>query len=516
MSDNNENGYSFWADQASLNSGSTPPEDKSEDFSANQTQETADSSAPENAAPSGINADSAAAPADLEQPLFNIPGQIPATQAAGPEKQKKHKSAGKKIRKGIALLVSAAVFGVVAGGAFIGFNSLYYHFNPSARPSAVQNNGSGNVPELDGTVKNPMIASTSVAQGTSIATADVSDIVEQAMPSLVSISCTFRTTSSFFGYLYEDTSAGSGSGIIVGQNDSELLIATNNHVVDDAITTTVTFPDGTESSAAIKGTDSAADLAIVSVALSDLSSDTLNSIRIATLGDSDQTKVGQMVIAIGNALGYGQTTTVGYLSAKEREITVQDSATGKSTTMTALQVDAAINPGNSGGALLNTKGEVIGINSAKLSGTSIEGIGYAIPISNVIDILTELMNREILTEEEQGYLGVYLSRTDITAEISAAYGWPIGVYVTETAENGAAAKYGILAGDIITAVNGNAVATSSQLQEKINSYRCGTTVSITVQRMENGSYTEYTFDVVLGSKADFDTAEETENENSTP
>lgn len=457
-------------------------------------------------------------PAVSENPLMEptpsiVPEHVPAenirTETTAPVK--KRSSARKlpkkfpgKFRKCLAVIGSAVLFGIIAGGTFIGFNLLYYHINPSAYPVSFSTNKMEYQPGPNSTKQHPAIASTVVSQQASIATADVSGIVDQAMPSLVSISCTFRTSSNFFGYLYEGTTSGSGSGIIVGRNDNELLIATNNHVIDEAITTTVTFPDGTEASAVTKGKDSSADLAIISVPLNDLSAETLDSIRVASLGDSNKAKVGQMVIAIGNALGYGQTTTVGYLSAKEREITVQDSSTGRSTKMIALQVDAAINPGNSGGALLNIEGEVIGINSAKLSGTSVEGIGYAIPISNVTDILTELMNREILSEEEQGYLGVYLSSTDITADISATYGWPMGVYILETVENGAAAKYGILAGDIITAVNDTEVRTRVQLQEKINSYRSGTTVSVTIQRLENGSYAEHVLEVVLGSKADFD------------
>ena len=324
------------------------------------------------------------------------------------------------------------------------------------------------------------------------------------MPSLVSISCTFRNTTSFFGYLYEGTSEGAGSGIIVGKNDKELLIATNNHVVDDAVTTTVTFQNGSQADGFVRGTEEAADLAIVSVPLSELSAETLADIAVAELGDSDKAQVGQMVIAIGNALGYGQTTTVGYLSAKEREITVSDSTTGKSTKYTALQVDAAINPGNSGGALINTDGKVIGINSAKLSSTKVEGIGYAIPINDAIDILKELMDREILTEEEQGYLGVYLSDQEITEEISKLYGFPRGVFIADVVKGGAADKAGIVSGDIITAINGSAVTARTQLQEKVKAHRSGTEITVTLARLENGQYRERDVTVLLGSKADFE------------
>ncbi len=423
--------------------------------------------------------------------------EIPAPQNANQNSKKKSRI-GSFLRRGTALLAAAALFGGVAAGAFIGFNELYYRLNPSAKPSLSDS------PDGNGSGRTPLLSHTTVASGTSVATSDVSVIVREAMPSLVSISCTFRNTTSFFGYLYEGTSEGAGSGIIVGKNDKELLIATNNHVVDDAVTTTVTFQNGSQADGFVRGTEEAADLAIVSVPLSELSAETLADIAVAELGDSDKAQVGQMVIAIGNALGYGQTTTVGYLSAKEREITVSDSTTGKSTKYTALQVDAAINPGNSGGALINTDGKVIGINSAKLSSTKVEGIGYAIPINDAIDILKELMDREILTEEEQGYLGVYLSDQEITEEISKLYGFPRGVFIADVVKGGAADKAGIVSGDIITAINGSAVTARTQLQEKVKAHRSGTEITVTLARLENGQYRERDVTVLLGSKADFE------------
>ncbi len=424
---------------------------------------------------------------------------VSAAYIKEPDRKKNHRF-GSLLRHGIGLLCAAALFGGVAAGAFIGFNELYYYLNPSAKPSLANMQTPGN--KTSNT--QPLISHTSVASGTSVATSDVSDIVRNAMPSLVSISCTFRNTTSFFGYLYEGTSEGAGSGIIVGKNDKELLIATNNHVVNGAVTITVTFLDGSQISGSVRGTEEAADLAIVSVPLADISSETLGGITIATLGNSDDAKVGQMVIAIGNALGYGQTTTVGYLSAKEREITISDTSTGKTTKYIALQVDAAINPGNSGGALINTEGKVIGINSAKLSNTKVEGIGYAIPINDAINILDELMNREILTEEEQGYLGVYLSDQEITEEISRLYGFPSGVFISKPVKGGAADQAGILPGDIITKINGSPITARTQLQEKVKSYRCGTEIEVTLARLENGEYIERNVTVILGSKADFD------------
>ncbi len=440
---------------------------------------------------------SATAQAAEPSPHSNVSeAELPHTK----HREKKNRPVRRFVKKAVSFLAAAAVFGCVAGASFIGVTTLYYRLNPEERPALPSDDNDKPAPEL----VRPTISSTNVAQGTTITTTDVSGIVDSAMPSLVSISCTFRTSTGFFGYLYEGTTEGSGSGIIVGNNDTELLIATNNHVIDEALSITVTFADGTTQTATIKGTDSSNDLAIISVPLASIKEATREAISVATLGNSDDIKVGQMVIAIGNALGYGQTTTVGYISAKEREIKVTDSSTGAATIMTALQVDAAINPGNSGGALLNVNGEVIGINSAKLSDTAVEGIGYAIPISNVMDILTELMNREILTEEERGYLGVYLSQQDITEEVSAIYGWPIGVYVTETAPDGAGAKYGILAGDIITGINGTKITSYTQLQERVTSFRSGTAITVTLQRMKDGAWEEHELEVVLGSKADFD------------
>lgn len=444
-------------------------------------------------------------PALTEQKTMSVETDLDAAFSVSvayikePSHKKSHRF-GAFLRRGIGLLCAAALFGGVAAGAFIGFNELYYYLNPSAKPSLANTQAPGN--RTSNT--QPLISHTFVASGTSVATSDVSDIVRNAMPSLVSISCTFRNTTSFFGYLYEGTSEGAGSGIIVGKNDKELLIATNNHVVNGAITITVTFLDGSQIPGSVRGTEEAADLAIVSVPLADISSETIEGITIATLGNSDDAKVGQMVIAIGNALGYGQTTTVGYLSAKEREITISDASTGKTTKYIALQVDAAINPGNSGGALINTEGKVIGINSAKLSNTKVEGIGYAIPINDAINILDELMNREILTEEEQGYLGVYLSDQEITEEISRLYGFPSGVFVSEAVKGGAADEAGILPGDIITKINGSPITARTQLQEKVKSYRCGTEIEVTLARLENGEYTERNVTVILGSKADFE------------
>ncbi len=509
MTDENQNGYSFLAETASRKQEETTPEGET----ASGVEGNSDEGLPfpeEKISAAGSVHEEENHPDEesvlQDQPdhadiLASAPPTLPARYTDSGMVWQKKGTLGKFFRRTGKFVAAALVFGTIAGGAFIGFNELYYHLNPSARPSYHAGTAE---PGTSNASPQSFISYTAVSPGTSVATADVSSIVDTAMPSLVSISCTFRNTTSFFGYLYEGTTEGSGSGIIVGKNDTELLIATNNHVVDDAITTTITFLDGNQVDATVRGTEEAADLAIVSVPLADIPQETLAALTTAILGNSDEVRVGQMVIAIGNSLGYGQTTTVGYLSAKEREITVADSSTGKSVNYTALQVDAAINPGNSGGALLDTNGRVIGINSAKLSSTNVEGIGYAIPINDAIDILTELMNREILTDEERGYLGVYLSEQEITAEISRLYGFPRGVYIANVVEGGAAAAAGIVSGDIVTAINGSAVTARTQLQEKVNSYRAGTEIEVTLARLENGEYVERNVTVVLGSKADFD------------
>ena len=255
------------------------------------------------------------------------------------------------------------------------------------------------------------------------------------MPSIVSIRSITNQQSFWFGV--EIPSGGSGSGIIIAKNDDELLIATNNHVVAGADEIIVTFSDGSESSAVIKGTDATADLAVIKADLADINKDTLEEIKIVEMGNSDEVKVGEMVIAIGNALGYGQSATVGYVSAKDREVQVSDNYTYR--TMVLLQTDAAINPGNSGGALLNLEGELIGINTVKYADYKVEGMGFAIPISRAKPIINELKNREILTVEEQGFLGVF--PTDVTEKISEALNMPIGVFLT-TVEEASACRQG--------------------------------------------------------------------------
>lgn len=338
----------------------------------------------------------------------------------------------------------------------------------------------------------------------SVSGKNVSSVVSNVMPSIVAIDTTVSSTVEYFGQSYKQDSSGSGSGIIIGENENELLIVTNNHVVEgDNATVKVTFSDESTAEATIKGADSNADLAVLAIKQKDLKDKTKKKIKIATLGDSSETKVGDMSIAIGNALGYGQSVTVGYISAKDRKVSMEDS------TMTLLQTDAAINPGNSGGALINASGEVIGINSVKYASDDVEGMGYAIPISAAVPIINELMNREQLSISEQGYLGI--KGLDITEQLSNTYNMPEGIYVSEVTAGSPAEKGNIVTGDIITEINGREVKTLEELQEVLTYTKAGTKVSITVKKIKNGEYEKQKCTVTLGSKGKNASKSEQEN-----
>lgn len=322
---------------------------------------------------------------------------------------------------------------------------------------------------------------------------DVSQVVGEAMPAVVAVASTavYQMPDFGFGWFFGGGSQSyevpsSGSGIIIGENDTELLIVTNNHVVQDTVSLKITFVDDTAVDAAVKGTDPDTDLAVISVPLDQIPQETKEKIAVARLGDSDGLKVGQGVIAIGNALGYGQSVTVGYVSALNREIKTSDG-----NTRVLLQTDAAINPGNSGGALLNMKGEVIGINAAKYSSTEVEGIGYAIPVSGVQDILDELMNRKTrseVAEEKRGYLGI--QGTTVDEDAAAAFGMPKGVYVYKILKDGAAADSQLREKDIITKLDGMTVKSMQELQKFLKGYETGETIELLVQRQEDGQYKE--------------------------
>lgn len=349
-------------------------------------------------------------------------------------------------------------------------------------------------------------ATTAVSQGqtSSVILTDVSNVVDAVMPSVVSIVNTgIYTTQGGFGSFWEREiteipTESSGSGIIIGQNDNELLIVTNNHVVADNDSLTVQFVDDSTAAAEVKGTKASSDIAIISVPLDQLSEETKNAIRIATLGDSDNLRIGQGVIAIGNALGYGQSTTEGIISALNREVT-----TSEGTTLTVLQTSAPINPGNSGGALLNASGEVIGINTAKVMDTKVEGINYAIPISSVIDLIQNMMDWETrgrVSEEDASYLGIQPIAVD--KKSAAAYDMPVGVYAYVVVEGSPAAVAGMQEKDIITHLDQYPIESVEELQTALGYFSGGDTVTVTIARLVNGSYQEMDLEITLAYKRD--------------
>ncbi len=397
-------------------------------------------------------------------------------QEPKPEPPKKEKNSGGMQKT----IVSAIVFGIVAAACFLVVVKIF----------GAGETGNQTIGTVDTSENRAPITAVS---GSAAGVGDVSGIVDNVMPSIVAITET-KMVSSYFGQTYP--AQGAGSGFIVKEDDKELLIVTNNHVVEGADSITVTFIDETTAEATVKGTDALADLAVISVKISDLKSETRSNIKVASLGHSEDLKVGQMAIAIGNALGYGQSVTVGYISALNREVEVGDSSSG-SNKMVLLQTDAAINPGNSGGALLDARGNVIGINTVKYADTTVEGIGYAIPMSDAINIINELMNREILKDEEKGYLGI--SGRTISEDVSEAYGFPVGVYVSEVSETGAAKAAGIKQGDVITKINGTKVSTIEHVQDKVNNTKAGTEITVTIARNQEGEYKEQDIKVTLKS-----------------
>ena len=426
----------------------------------------------------------------------------PQPEAAQAKKKKDRKvkkpmSLGKKWGMVISM---AAVFGIVAGGVFTGTTML-----------GAQLTGSG----TQSTVTIPTTATNTTAAQSSGSTSSgmsVKDVASSAMPSLVAISTTtVEEVQTFFGTASQEVPA-SGTGVIVGQNDEELLIATNNHVVSGATQLSVSFIDDTTIEGQIKGTDETNDLAVVAVKLSDIPDDTQSQIKIATMGDSDALEVGDQVVAIGNALGSGQSVTSGYVSALDRDVTSTDETTGQETTSEGLiQTDAAINPGNSGGALLNMSGELIGINEAKYSSTDVEGMGFAIPIAKAEPILENLMSlttRYKVDDSDASYIGITMK--DVESNVSEAYGIPAGVRVESVVEGSPADEAGIKVGDILTGFDGRTVSNSTGLQEILSYYAAGETVDITVQRADDGEYKEKTLTITLGSASDKPT--ETEKE----
>lgn len=402
---------------------------------------------------------------------------------AGPQQNPKAPKPKKGYAKKVALVVGAAVlFGAVGGVTMQGTSYLTGKLLGKNTKSTV------------GTTKT--VSNAKLTTSTSTVTSDVSDIVENTLPSIVSITnMSVQEVQNFFGGISQQESESAGSGIIISQNDSELLVVTNNHVVEGSDTLTVTFNDGNSVEAQIKGTDSARDLAVVAVPLDKISDDTMNAIKVATLGDSDSLKVGEPAIAIGNALGYGQSVTTGIVSATGRTI---DGFDGE-----YIQTDAAINPGNSGGALLNANGEVIGINSAKINSSAVEGMGFAIPISDASDVIQNLMNKETrskVSDEERVYLGI--KGYDVSEEGAQMYNMPTGVYVKEVMSGGGAEKAGLTKGSIITGFEGSSISGMSSLQEQLQYYKAGEEVTLTVQIPDkNGEYTEKDIKVTLGKNS---------------
>lgn len=398
------------------------------------------------------------------------------------------------IKKGSKFAAMALAFGVLASTAFQGSNYLYNKANGGTVTATDK-------AELN--IASAVSSSSTDAAGTDTdSSASVSTIAEAAMPSLVAITNkSVQEMQSMFGQTQAYESESSGSGIIIGKTDTELLMVTNNHVVSGAQDLSVGFVDESVAEAAVKGTDADHDIAVIAVKLSDLSEDTLSAIKVIEIGSSSNLEVGEQVVAIGNALGYGQSVTTGIVSALNREVTIDNTAN------TLIQTDAAINPGNSGGALLNMKGEVIGINEAKLSSNYVEGMGYAIPISDVEGIIGDLQNLQTRSEvdsEKMGYLGVTCQ--DVTSDIAQQYDMPEGVYLKSVVAGCAADKAGLKKGDILTRFDGMGVTTYDTLRDRLQYYEAGETVEVTVQSPENGSYVEKTVSLTLSTEAEVEAA----------
>lgn len=430
-------------------------------------------------------------------------------------------------KKGLTLSLCAVLAGGLAAGSFEGINKITGAATVEAanKDETTLTYAKSEKKADDSDAKSD--DSKDAEQSTTKGSLDVSDITEEALPSIVSITTkSVQEVQSYYGmygmYGYapqqqEQEVEGSGSGIIVGKNDDELLIATNYHVVSGADTLSVAFVDGNAVEASVKGFDEERDLAVVSVSLDDIDKDTMDAISVAKIGSSDDLKVGEQVVAIGNALGYGQSVTTGIVSAKNRRMdsdnnTVTDGSDDSSNGVNLIQTDAAINPGNSGGALLNMEGEVVGINSAKLASTEVEGMGYSIAISDVTDILQNLMNetsRDKLDDSEHGTIGIKC--ISVSSEAVQMYGVPAGVFVSEVTEGGAADKAGLKANSVITEFNGKTVSSADQLIEYLSYYEPGEEVELTVQVPKGTGYEEETIKVTLDENT---SADDSENKDS--
>ena len=435
----------------------------------------------------------------------------PLTPSGSHNNNKKNPKNSKKLAKKIgAITLSAVLFGSVAAGSFQAVN----YFSPFSKTT-----GSSGSTTSNNSSSTSLLKTTAVSGSSNTGSLDVSDITTSAMPSIVAITNkSVQEVQDYFsqfgfggqGQPQTQETESQGSGIIIGKNDSELLMVTNNHVVEGADTLSVCFIDNQVYEANVKGTDAENDLAVIAVPLDSISDDTMSQIAVASIGDSDSLKVGEQVVAIGNALGYGQSVTTGIVSAVNRALSnnssdTQDSnsSSDDSSSATYIQTDAAINPGNSGGALLNMNGEVIGINSAKLASTEVEGMGYAIPISRVSDIIDNLMNQTTRTKvdsDKQGTIGI--KGINVTSDVQEKYNLPEGIYVSEVTSGSAAEKAGITSGSVITKFDGKSVTDIESLQDLLQYYKAGETVELTLQVPDSDSYKEKTVSISLGSKSD--------------
>lgn len=408
-------------------------------------------------------------------------------QVSNNKPKKKH-----SFLKAIGFTAVALLFGVLVGAGVHGYNyltrpddtALVEEDTATNVIDIVEKDGSGGISTLPAKLSKDEVVT------------DVSDIVENVMPSIVAINSSgVYTDYDYWGRKYNQPIEGSGSGIIIGQNGSEILIVTNNHVIDGSNRVEIVFSDDTTADAVVKGAEAKSDLAVLAVELDDLTEETRDIIKVATLGNSDEVKPGQMAIAIGNALGYGQSVTVGYISAVDREVNIE------SVNMNLIQTDAAINPGNSGGALLNLNGEVIGINSVKYASEAVEGMGYAIPITSALPMINELINREEVKVGEQGFLGLYIdSAIDVNELYAERFNMPIGIYVNDVVSNSPAEKAGLKQGHIITAIDNQKVETIEELLDFLSYRKAGDEIKLVISELENGAYIEKNLVITLGRK----------------
>ena len=434
---------------------------------------------------------------------YEMTGSDAGSSAEMRTEKKKKKNLGLRV---CSLLLCGLLFGPAAAGGFAGVNALLREKTDDSEKATVsftEEKDAGKEEKTSVALETVSYSAGSTVLSQSL---DVSDIAEGMMPAMVSITnISVSEVQSYFGMFgrgqaQTQETQSSGTGIIIGKNDSELLIVTNNHVVEDATTLSVCFVDNEACEATIKGTDPDNDLAVIAVKLSAIKDETAEAIRIAAIGNSDELKVGQQVVAIGNALGYGQSVTTGIVSALDRQIDTTDAI--------MIQTDAAINPGNSGGALLNMNGEVVGINSAKFTSTDVEGMGYAISITTATPIIEDLMNRttrEKVSDEDAAYLGI--SGEDITSAIASAYGIPQGIYITSIDDGSPLEGTGITVKSVLTHFDGIRVTSTSNLENRLKYYAAGETVEITIQVIEGSGYVEKTMEITLG-RASEHTAEQ--------